>query len=139
MKARYVKGLDSKAIPQFLAQVSETRLGLCPVNIQFHCMKFLLVSMEVIVTVSRWMPLAVYWGKLGMHFWTAVAFAYLFTVLECIRCALAGIKLINIVVPGIIDELAVNIRTRGIGCVVVNIRTQDLVEGRPQTWKSLET
>ncbi|KAJ6738979.1 PROTEIN SINE1, partial [Salix koriyanagi] len=32
----YVKGLDSKAIPQFLAQVSETRLGLCPVNIQFH-------------------------------------------------------------------------------------------------------
>jgi hypothetical protein len=44
----YVKGLDCKAIPQFLAQVSETRLGLCPMNIQFHCMKFLLVSMEVI-------------------------------------------------------------------------------------------
>ncbi|KAH0972337.1 hypothetical protein GBA52_024493 [Prunus armeniaca] len=41
-------------------------------------------------TVSRWMPLAVYWGKVGMHFWTAVAFAYLFTVLESIRCALAG-------------------------------------------------
>ncbi|KAJ6403506.1 hypothetical protein OIU84_015419 [Salix udensis] len=31
----------------------------------------------------------------------------------------------------IIDELAVNIRTHGIGCAVVNIRTQDLVEGRP--------
>ncbi|KAK8276660.1 hypothetical protein V6Z12_D10G215100 [Gossypium hirsutum] len=44
----------------------------------------------VIGTVSRWMPLAIYWGKIGMHFWTAVAFAYLFTVLECIRCALAG-------------------------------------------------
>ncbi|XWS25817.1 hypothetical protein CRYUN_Cryun27aG0099700 [Craigia yunnanensis] len=44
----------------------------------------------VIGTVSWWMPLAIYWGKFGMHFWTAVAFAYLFTVLECIRCALAG-------------------------------------------------
>ncbi|MBA0567546.1 hypothetical protein Golob_005099, partial [Gossypium lobatum] len=43
----------------------------------------------VIGTVSRWMPLAIYWGKFGMHFWTAVAFAYLFTILECIRCALA--------------------------------------------------
>uniref|UniRef100_A0A6N2M8Y0 Uncharacterized protein n=1 Tax=Salix viminalis TaxID=40686 RepID=A0A6N2M8Y0_SALVM len=105
----YVKGLDSKAIPQFLAQVSETRLGLCPMNIQFHCMKFLLVSMEVIGTVSRWMPLAVYW----------VAHQYC-----CAR---------------IIDELAVNITAHGIGCAVVNITTQDLVEGRPQTWKSLET
>jgi hypothetical protein len=35
-----------------------------------------------------------------------------------------------LVVPGIIDELAVNIRAHGIGCAVVNIRTQDLVEGR---------
>uniref|UniRef100_A0A6N2MW94 Calponin-homology (CH) domain-containing protein n=1 Tax=Salix viminalis TaxID=40686 RepID=A0A6N2MW94_SALVM len=121
MKAPYVKGLDSKAIPQFLAQVSETRLGLCPVNIQFHCMKFLLVSMEVIVTVSRWMPLAVYWGKLGMHFWTAVAFAYLFTVLECIRCALAGMYA-DVAFAWIIDELAVNIRAHGIGCAVVNIK-----------------
>ncbi|KAF9684232.1 hypothetical protein SADUNF_Sadunf04G0096500 [Salix dunnii] len=34
-------------------------------------------------------------------------------------------KLINIVVPGIIDERAVNIRTHGIGCTVVNIRTQE--------------
>ncbi|KAF9684255.1 hypothetical protein SADUNF_Sadunf04G0098900 [Salix dunnii] len=48
-------------------------------------------------------------------------------------------KLINIVVLGGIDERAVNIRTHGIGWTVVNIRTQDLVEGRPQTWKSLET
>ncbi|KAB5516241.1 hypothetical protein DKX38_026889 [Salix brachista] len=40
-------------------------------------------------------------------------------------------KLTDIVVPGIIDERAVNIRTHGIGCTVVNIRTQDLVEGRP--------
>ncbi|KAF9684256.1 hypothetical protein SADUNF_Sadunf04G0099000 [Salix dunnii] len=37
-------------------------------------------------------------------------------------------KLINIVVRGIIDERAVNIRTHGIGCTVVNIRTQECVE-----------
>ena len=49
----YVKGLDCNAIPQFLIQVSEKkRLGLCPVNTQFHCMKFLLVSMEVIFQKS---------------------------------------------------------------------------------------
>ncbi|KAK3036356.1 hypothetical protein RJ639_031763 [Escallonia herrerae] len=29
-------------------------------------------------------------GDLGMHFWTTIAFAYLFTVLESMRCALAG-------------------------------------------------
>ncbi|CAL9191868.1 unnamed protein product [Musa hybrid cultivar] len=39
----------------------------------------------VIGTVSCWMPLAVYWGKIGMHFCTAVAFGYLFTVLESMR------------------------------------------------------
>uniref|UniRef100_A0A6N2K2I6 Calponin-homology (CH) domain-containing protein n=1 Tax=Salix viminalis TaxID=40686 RepID=A0A6N2K2I6_SALVM len=169
----YVKGLDSKAIPQFLAQVSETRLGLCPVNIQFHCMKFLLVSMEVIVTVSRWMPLAVYWGKLGMHFWTAVAFKShtintekqrhlcslpplcfsLFTPcfeLESFRAdiednlvkllqnegLLSRVRLAS--KSGIIDELAVNIRAHGIGCAVVNITTQDLVEGRAKMNKSCD-
>ncbi|KAF9684266.1 hypothetical protein SADUNF_Sadunf04G0100000 [Salix dunnii] len=39
-------------------------------------------------------------------------------------------KLINIVVPGRIDGRAVNIRSHGLGCTVVKIRTQDLVEGR---------
>ncbi|KAB5524666.1 hypothetical protein DKX38_022415 [Salix brachista] len=43
----------------------------------------------------------------------------------------SAVMLVNIVVPGIIDERAVNIRTHGIGCTVVNIRTRDLVGGRP--------
>ncbi|KAB5524702.1 hypothetical protein DKX38_022451 [Salix brachista] len=43
----------------------------------------------------------------------------------------SAFMLVNIVVPGIIDERAVNIRTHGIGCTVVNIRTRDLVGGRP--------
>ncbi|KAF5740794.1 protein TIC 20-I chloroplastic-like [Tripterygium wilfordii] len=34
------------------------------------------ISLQVIGTISRWMPLAAYWGKVG--------------VLECIRCAFAG-------------------------------------------------
>ncbi|KAJ8762282.1 hypothetical protein K2173_007439 [Erythroxylum novogranatense] len=44
------------------------------------------ISLQVIGTVSRWMPLAACWGKLGTHFWTAVTFVYpLIIALECIR------------------------------------------------------
>lgn len=59
---------------------------------RFHVVMGLLLEtvLQIIGTVSPWMPLSLYWGKLGMHFWAAFAFAYLFTVLECIRCALAG-------------------------------------------------
>ncbi|XVF82155.1 hypothetical protein PTKIN_Ptkin16aG0022100 [Pterospermum kingtungense] len=59
---------------------------------RFHVVMGMLleIGLQIIGTVSRWMPLAIYRGKIGMHFWTAVAFAFLFTVLECIRCALAG-------------------------------------------------
>ncbi|THU50356.1 hypothetical protein C4D60_Mb06t19350 [Musa balbisiana] len=46
---------------------------------------FFAAYLGVIGTMSRWMPLAVYWGKIGMHFCTAVAFGYLFTVLESMR------------------------------------------------------
>ncbi|KAK4393336.1 Serine/threonine-protein kinase SAPK10 [Sesamum angolense] len=58
----------------------------------FHVVMGMLleIALQVIGTVSRWMPLGLYWGKIGMHTWTTIAFAYLFTVLECIRCALAG-------------------------------------------------
>lgn len=49
------------------------------------------IALQVIGLVSRrWLPRAVYWGKIGMHFWTGFAFAFLFTVLESMRCALAG-------------------------------------------------
>lgn len=59
---------------------------------KFHVMMGILLEMarQVLGTVSRWMPLSLYWGKFGMHFWTAVSLGYLFTVLECIRCALVG-------------------------------------------------
>ncbi|OMO75228.1 Tic20-like protein [Corchorus olitorius] len=57
---------------------------------RWFLLAYFFLHIWVMGSVSRWMPHAIYWGKIGMHFWTAVAFAFLFTVLECIRCALAG-------------------------------------------------
>ncbi|KAJ7948708.1 Protein TIC 20-I, chloroplastic-like protein [Quillaja saponaria] len=76
----------------FVAYLGVVRRKEWPHFFRFHVVMGMLleIALQVVGTVSRWMPLAVYWGKLGMHFWTAVAFGYLFTVLESIRCALAG-------------------------------------------------
>ncbi|XP_050238398.1 protein TIC 20-I, chloroplastic-like [Mercurialis annua] len=76
----------------FVAYLGVVRRKEWPHFFRFHVVMGMLleISLQVIGTVSRWMPLAIYWGKVGMHFWTAIAFAYLFTVLESIRCALAG-------------------------------------------------
>ncbi|KAF3949252.1 hypothetical protein CMV_024859 [Castanea mollissima] len=75
----------------FVAYLGIVRRKEWPHFFRFHVVMGMLleIALQVIGTVSRWMPLAFYWGKVGMHFWTAVAFAYLFTVLESIRCALA--------------------------------------------------
>lgn len=76
----------------FAAYLGVVRKKEWPHFFRFHVVMGMLleIALQVIGTVSRWMPLAVYWGKIGMHFWTAVAFAYLFTVLESMRCALGG-------------------------------------------------
>ncbi|KAK9115620.1 hypothetical protein Sjap_014567 [Stephania japonica] len=76
----------------FVAYLGVVRKKEWPHFFRFHVVMGMLleIALQVIGTISRWMPLSVYWGKIGMHFWTAVSFAYLFTVLECIRCALAG-------------------------------------------------
>ncbi|CDP18414.1 unnamed protein product [Coffea canephora] len=76
----------------FVAYLGVVRRKEWPHFFRFHVVMGMLleIALQVIGTVSRWMPLSVYWGKIGMHFWTAVAFAYLFTVLESMRCALAG-------------------------------------------------
>lgn len=76
----------------FVAYLGVVRRKEWPHFFRFHVVMGMLleISLQVVGTVSRWMPLAIYWGKVGMHFWTGVAFAYLFTVLECLRCALAG-------------------------------------------------
>ncbi|XP_010457559.1 PREDICTED: protein TIC 20-I, chloroplastic-like [Camelina sativa] len=76
----------------FVAYLGIVRRKEWPHFFRFHVVMGMLleIALQVIGTVSKWMPLGVYWGKFGMHFWTAVSFAYLFTVLESIRCALAG-------------------------------------------------
>ncbi|KAE9621331.1 hypothetical protein Lal_00023612 [Lupinus albus] len=76
----------------FVAYLGIVRRKEWPHFFRFHVVMGMLleIALQVIGTVSRWMPLSLYWGKLGMHFWTAVSFAYLFTVLESIRCALVG-------------------------------------------------
>lgn len=76
----------------FAAYLGVVRRKEWPHFFRFHVVMGMLleIALQVIGTVSRWMPLAVYWGKVGMHFWAAVAFAYLFTVLESMRCALTG-------------------------------------------------
>ncbi|KAI3904465.1 hypothetical protein MKW98_014645 [Papaver atlanticum] len=76
----------------FVAYLGVVRKKEWPHFFRFHVVMGMLleIALQVMGTVSRWMPLAIYWGKVGMHVWTAIAFAFLFTVLECIRCALAG-------------------------------------------------
>ncbi|OMP09809.1 Chloroplast protein import component Tic20 [Corchorus olitorius] len=76
----------------FVAYLGVVRRKEWPHFLRFHVVMGMLleIGLQVIGSVSRWMPLAIYWGKVGMHFWTAMAFAFLFTVLECIRCALSG-------------------------------------------------
>ncbi|XP_059634507.1 protein TIC 20-I, chloroplastic-like [Cornus florida] len=63
-----------------------------PQFFRFHVTMGMLLEivLQVMWTVSNWMPVAVYFPKIGMHYWSAVTFVYLFTVLECLRCALSG-------------------------------------------------
>ncbi|KAI4322056.1 hypothetical protein L6164_021779 [Bauhinia variegata] len=76
----------------FVAYLGVVRRKEWPHFFRFHVVTGMLleIALQAIGIVSRWMPLALYWGKIGMHFWTAVSFAHLFTVLECVRCALTG-------------------------------------------------
>ncbi|XP_042384249.1 protein TIC 20-I, chloroplastic-like [Zingiber officinale] len=76
----------------FTAYLGIVRRKEWPHFFRFHVVMGMLleIALQVVGSISRWMPLSVYWGKIGMHFWVAVAFGYLFTVLECMRCAIAG-------------------------------------------------
>ncbi|KAL8243008.1 hypothetical protein R6Q59_013310 [Mikania micrantha] len=75
-----------------VAYLAVVRRKEWPHFFRFHVVTGMLleIALQVTGTVWRWLPGAWYWGKAGMHFWTAFAFAFLFTVLECIRCCLVG-------------------------------------------------
>ncbi|MQL83091.1 hypothetical protein Taro_015580 [Colocasia esculenta] len=63
-----------------------------PHFLRFHIMMGMLLenSLQIMWTVSRWMPLTLFGVKIGVYFWTAVSFAFLFCILRCICYALAG-------------------------------------------------
>ncbi|GJX61421.1 protein TIC 20-I, chloroplastic isoform X1 [Tanacetum coccineum] len=75
-----------------VAYMAVVRRKEWPHFFRFHVVSGMLIeiALQVMGSVWRWLPSAWYWGKSGMHFWTAFAFAFLFTVLECIRCCLSG-------------------------------------------------
>lgn len=75
-----------------IAYLTIVRRKEWPHFFRFHVAVGMLIEIALQVTglVSRWMPLGFYWGKIGMHFWTTAFFLYLFTSIECVRCALTG-------------------------------------------------
>jgi Tic20 family protein import component len=76
----------------FTAYLGIVRVKIWPHFFRYHVVLGMLleISLQVTGTMSRWAPRALYWGKIGMHFWTVVAFSFLFTVIECMRCAILG-------------------------------------------------
>ncbi|KAK1256835.1 hypothetical protein QJS04_geneDACA001981 [Acorus gramineus] len=60
---------------------------------RFHVLMALLLDnvLQIICTSCNWFPVFFFKGnRFLIHFWTGVALAYIFTVLECMRCALYG-------------------------------------------------
>ncbi|XP_026665147.2 protein TIC 20-I, chloroplastic-like isoform X2 [Phoenix dactylifera] len=63
-----------------------------PHFLRFHVTMALLLdtALQAMAIACGWMPNAVYRGMLGTYFWATVAYVQMYTVLECMRCALAG-------------------------------------------------
>lgn len=63
-----------------------------PHFLRFHVILAILLDTgsQAVATMCTWMPSIVYQGKPMQYFWMAIAFVHIFTVLECMRCALAG-------------------------------------------------
>ncbi|KAK1294517.1 hypothetical protein QJS10_CPA16g00021 [Acorus calamus] len=59
---------------------------------RFHVLLALLPDnvLQIICTSCNWFPVFFKGNRLLIHFWTGVALAYIFTVMECMRCALYG-------------------------------------------------
>nr|CAD1833499.1 unnamed protein product [Ananas comosus var. bracteatus] len=63
-----------------------------PHFLRFHIAMAMLfdTGIQIMGTVCTWMPNTVYRGSLMVHFWLALAFLQMYTVLDCMRCALSG-------------------------------------------------
>ena len=76
----------------FGAYLGVVRNNRWPHFLRFHVVTGMLLEiiLQVIGTLNDWIPRSLYWGRLGAHFWLAVALAFIFIVIECIFCALKG-------------------------------------------------
>ncbi|KAL9263634.1 TIC 20-I, chloroplastic-like protein [Drosera capensis] len=84
------------------AYIFIVRGTILPHFLRFHVLMGMLVSITIHIFGEIWksLPISLYWGKVGAHFWTAVAFGHLLTCLVCLGCALNG-KYAD--VPGLAD------------------------------------
>ncbi|CAI5474733.1 unnamed protein product [Closterium sp. Yama58-4] len=76
----------------FGAYLGVVRNNRWPHFLRFHVVTGMLLEiiLQVVGTLNDWIPKSVYWGKIGAHFWLAIAVAFIFIVLECIWCAIRG-------------------------------------------------
>lgn len=77
----------------FVAYLGIVRNNKWPHFFRFHTITAMLLEITLSINgtiYDKFLPKGVFWGKIGMHYWLAVAFAFLFTVIECMRCALKG-------------------------------------------------
>ncbi|XP_010522643.1 PREDICTED: protein TIC 20-IV, chloroplastic isoform X2 [Tarenaya hassleriana] len=64
-----------------------------PHYFRFHVMMGMLLetALQIVWCTSNFFPLIHFKGRLGMYYWAAIGFTYICLLLECIRCALAGV------------------------------------------------
>lgn len=64
-----------------------------PHFLRFHIILAILLDTgsQALATACNWNPSIAFQGKQMAHFWMAMAFIQIFTVAECVRCALSGV------------------------------------------------
>ncbi|KAK3422125.1 hypothetical protein EUGRSUZ_G02673 [Eucalyptus grandis] len=60
---------------------------------RYHVMMGLLLEnvLQIVWYASNFAPLIHYGGRFGMYYWAIVGSAFIFLLMECVRCAVAGI------------------------------------------------
>lgn len=77
----------------FAAYLGIVRNNKWPHFFRFHTITAMLLEITLSINgtvYDKFLPKGIFWGKFGMHYWLAVAFAFLFTVIQCMQCALKG-------------------------------------------------
>ncbi|GAV68854.1 Tic20 domain-containing protein [Cephalotus follicularis] len=76
----------------YFALIGVVRNKEWPHFFRFHLMMGMLLetALQTIWYSANFFPLIHYNGRFGMHFWAGVGFMYIFTLVQCVGCALAG-------------------------------------------------